>query len=328
MEVVINRCERAIATGIVCPLCRVTFTLQTLKKHLGLHLQEIALFVLPHLSEDSCEESNEGRSKNELEIAGYLSGSSVGHSSRKSSFGSESDSISFMGDQLIISPVAIEGMRCICSYQHDDGFLITCSQCRELQHGVCMGIDKNNVPEVYECSVCIPSAHNLEIEAAINIQESFLKSYQGLLSTTATPSQSTPFLGPSGIEAIRLTPELFCHVIERIIRSSRLAKRTKHKRRLDKCRGEVEMENSIFTNTWDTLVGRSCVLIEPNVEISPEIIEEVISCLPKFSAERFINDCQELNTVLEEFLEEFQDNDQNNVGIVTYWQDCVANYLL
>ena len=59
-----------------------------------------------------------------------------------------------------------------------------------------MGIDKNNFPEVYECATCIPEAHHLEIEVAISIQESFIKSYQSHLPTTQTPSQSTSSQAP------------------------------------------------------------------------------------------------------------------------------------
>ena len=38
------------------------------------------------------------------------------------------------------------------------------------------GLIKVMSPEVYQCSVCIHGAYNLEIETAINVQESFLKS--------------------------------------------------------------------------------------------------------------------------------------------------------
>ena len=167
-EAVISRCERAIVTDIVCPLCGVKFTLQTLEKHLGFHLQEVALFALPHLgegsSEVSSEDSNEDNSKN------------------------GSDTKQPVENQQIISPKAIEEIRCICSYQHDDGFLITCNNCKELQHGVCMGIHENSVPEGYECSACTPGAHHSEIEKAINAQESFLKSYQSLHPTASSPA--------------------------------------------------------------------------------------------------------------------------------------------
>ena len=46
-EAVVSRCERAVVTEIVCPLCGNQFTLQALEKHLALHLQEVALLALP-----------------------------------------------------------------------------------------------------------------------------------------------------------------------------------------------------------------------------------------------------------------------------------------
>ena len=165
-EATISKCERL---DIVCPLCGINFTLQTLKQHLGLHLQEVALFALPYLGE--------GSSGSKPDALGSSSESSGERLSRKSSFESNSDI-----DQPIISSAA--RIECICSYHHDDGFLINCDKCNKWQHGVCMGIDENNVPEVYLCSECTPGVHNLKIEEAVNVQGSFLKSYQSLLSTS------------------------------------------------------------------------------------------------------------------------------------------------
>ena len=170
IEAVTNRCERAIVTNIICPLCGIELTFQTLEKHLGLHLQEVALFALPRPVPD--EGSNGSKAMN----LGHPSECSSEYLSRRLSIDSDSDGKQPGGDQPIISLPAIEGIRCICSYQHDDGFLITCNQCDELQHGVCMGINKGNVPEVYKCSMCIPGAHTLDVEKAINIQEDFVKS--------------------------------------------------------------------------------------------------------------------------------------------------------
>ena len=166
-ETVISRCERAIVSGITCPLCGMELTLQTLEKHLGLHLQEVALFALP-LPEP-------GKGSTSMK-AGHSNESSSEYLSRKSSFGFGPD-IKQSGDLPVISPATIPEVGCICSYQHDDGFLVTCSNCKGLQHGTCMGINKNNFPEVYECSVCNPGVHHLEIEVAIIAQEDFLQSY-------------------------------------------------------------------------------------------------------------------------------------------------------
>ena len=169
LEAVTSRCERAIVTDTVCPLCGIKFTLQTLKKHLGWHLQQIALFTLPRPSESS--------SKTKSTTMGYSSESLGENLSTKSSF---SD---------VLEAVVAEQIKCICGYKHDDGFLIDCNKCKEWQHGACMGVEKDSVPDVYECPVCTPEAHCLDIETAINVQESFLKSYQTRLSTTPAPSR-------------------------------------------------------------------------------------------------------------------------------------------
>merc|ERR1712012_134404 len=46
--------------------------------------------------------------------------------------------------------------RCICDYTHDDGYMICCDKCLVWQHVVCMGLDKNNIPDEYLCEVCKP----------------------------------------------------------------------------------------------------------------------------------------------------------------------------
>lgn len=46
--------------------------------------------------------------------------------------------------------------RCICDYQHDDGYMICCDKCSVWQHVICMGLDKNNIPDEYLCEKCSP----------------------------------------------------------------------------------------------------------------------------------------------------------------------------
>ena len=50
-EVFINRCERATTTDIKCPVCGKFYILQDLEKHLGHHLEEVALLALSHPGE-------------------------------------------------------------------------------------------------------------------------------------------------------------------------------------------------------------------------------------------------------------------------------------
>lgn len=47
-------------------------------------------------------------------------------------------------------------IQCICGFHHDDGFTIACDQCDTWQHGYCVDIDRNAVPEKYECPSCRP----------------------------------------------------------------------------------------------------------------------------------------------------------------------------
>ncbi|XP_075419809.1 PHD finger protein 20 isoform X2 [Tenrec ecaudatus] len=47
-----------------------------------------------------------------------------------------------------------EVVRCICEVQEENDFMIQCEECRCWQHGVCMGLLEENVPEKYTCYVC------------------------------------------------------------------------------------------------------------------------------------------------------------------------------
>nr|XP_054751781.1 inactive histone-lysine N-methyltransferase 2E-like isoform X1 [Lytechinus pictus] len=46
--------------------------------------------------------------------------------------------------------------RCICTFDHDDGYMICCDKCLVWQHVECMGLDRNNIPDVYFCERCEP----------------------------------------------------------------------------------------------------------------------------------------------------------------------------
>ncbi|XP_067645548.1 platelet binding protein GspB-like isoform X2 [Eurosta solidaginis] len=48
--------------------------------------------------------------------------------------------------------------RCICDLTHDDGYMICCDKCFVWQHVDCMGIDRQNIPDEYQCEVCQPRA--------------------------------------------------------------------------------------------------------------------------------------------------------------------------
>ncbi|XP_014608250.1 PREDICTED: uncharacterized protein LOC106788994 isoform X1 [Polistes canadensis] len=46
--------------------------------------------------------------------------------------------------------------RCICDFEHDDGYMICCDRCLVWQHVDCMGIDRSNIPDEYLCEICKP----------------------------------------------------------------------------------------------------------------------------------------------------------------------------
>ncbi|XP_011257810.1 uncharacterized protein LOC105252212 isoform X2 [Camponotus floridanus] len=46
--------------------------------------------------------------------------------------------------------------RCICDFEHDDGYMICCDRCLVWQHVDCMGIDRSNIPDEYLCERCRP----------------------------------------------------------------------------------------------------------------------------------------------------------------------------
>ena len=47
-------------------------------------------------------------------------------------------------------------IQCICGFTHDDGFTIACDQCDTWQHGFCVDVAEDAIPEKYECPSCSP----------------------------------------------------------------------------------------------------------------------------------------------------------------------------
>uniref|UniRef100_A0A8D0H5U8 PHD finger protein 20 n=1 Tax=Sphenodon punctatus TaxID=8508 RepID=A0A8D0H5U8_SPHPU len=47
-----------------------------------------------------------------------------------------------------------EIVRCICEVEEENDFMIQCEDCLCWQHGVCMGLLEDNVPEKYTCYIC------------------------------------------------------------------------------------------------------------------------------------------------------------------------------
>ncbi|KAG5456230.1 MAG: hypothetical protein BJ554DRAFT_4080, partial [Olpidium bornovanus] len=59
-------------------------------------------------------------------------------------------------------------IRCICGFDHDDGFTIQCERCYVWQHGQCVGVAVESVPNVYLCERCLPRP--LDVKKAFELQ--------------------------------------------------------------------------------------------------------------------------------------------------------------
>ncbi|XP_037087911.1 inactive histone-lysine N-methyltransferase 2E-like [Pollicipes pollicipes] len=46
--------------------------------------------------------------------------------------------------------------RCICDFEHDDGYMICCDRCSVWQHVDCVGLDRTSIPDEYLCEQCQP----------------------------------------------------------------------------------------------------------------------------------------------------------------------------
>ncbi|XP_070558170.1 inactive histone-lysine N-methyltransferase 2E-like isoform X2 [Ptychodera flava] len=73
--------------------------------------------------------------------------------------------------------------RCICGFDHDDGYMICCDKCSVWQHVECMGIDKTNIPERYFCDECQP--RTVDKDKAVTLQS---KKKEEMTDTSATDS--------------------------------------------------------------------------------------------------------------------------------------------
>jgi len=49
VSAVVDWCQRAITTDQLCPLCKKSYPLKSIRNHLAKHLRKVALFSLPHL---------------------------------------------------------------------------------------------------------------------------------------------------------------------------------------------------------------------------------------------------------------------------------------
>ncbi|XP_063000818.1 PHD finger protein 20 isoform X3 [Elgaria multicarinata webbii] len=70
-----------------------------------------------------------------------------------------------------------EIVRCICEVEEENDFMIQCEECLCWQHGVCMGLLEENVPEKYTCYICQdpPGTKISKVAESSNSKRSSLK---------------------------------------------------------------------------------------------------------------------------------------------------------
>jgi len=92
--------------------------------------------------------------------------------------------------------------RCICDYLHDDGYMICCDKCFVWQHVVCMGLDRNNIPDEYMCEKCHPRFVDRKRAKALQRareKEIFARMHPGNDSSDDEKMQKTGGLGGIGV---------------------------------------------------------------------------------------------------------------------------------
>lgn len=57
-------------------------------------------------------------------------------------------------DSVTLETSEQEIVRCVCEVEEENDFMIQCEECLCWQHGTCMGLLEENVPEKYSCYIC------------------------------------------------------------------------------------------------------------------------------------------------------------------------------
>ena len=88
---------------------------------------------------------------------------------RKRNFKATTTSRARLSNPDPLDEVDDEGVtRCICGSTEDDGFMIMCEACTAWQHGDCIGLDPDNVPDEYLCELCDPDGDLHQARDAAN----------------------------------------------------------------------------------------------------------------------------------------------------------------
>ncbi|XP_062402005.1 PHD finger protein 20 isoform X4 [Sardina pilchardus] len=92
------------------------------------------------------------RSKSDEDYATDWSTDSCGWSEEEADCGATDPFLS--DDSAATGTRGSEIVRCVCEAEEDNDFMIQCEECLCWQHGTCMGLLEDNVPDKYTCYIC------------------------------------------------------------------------------------------------------------------------------------------------------------------------------
>ncbi|NWY61832.1 PHF20 protein, partial [Chionis minor] len=99
-----------------------------------------------------CSDSGQHRGKSKTNEDDTLSESSMDSLLWSDDDCSQDVDVTTNPDEEVESDFEI--VRCVCEVKEENDFMIQCEECLCWQHGVCMGLLEDNVPEKYTCYIC------------------------------------------------------------------------------------------------------------------------------------------------------------------------------
>ncbi|KAM9260537.1 PHD finger protein 20 isoform 3-T5 [Cariama cristata] len=99
-----------------------------------------------------CSDSGQHRGKSKMNEDDTLSESSVDSLLWSDDDCSQDVDVTTNPDEVEENDFEI--VRCVCEVKEENDFMIQCEECLCWQHGVCMGLLEDNVPEKYTCYIC------------------------------------------------------------------------------------------------------------------------------------------------------------------------------
>ncbi|XP_031829889.2 SET domain-containing protein upSET isoform X2 [Nomia melanderi] len=97
--------------------------------------------------------------------------------------------------------------RCICDFEHDDGYMICCDRCLVWQHVDCMGIDRSNIPDEYLCEICRPRRVDRQRARALQMRKREELLNSDTSSDTSSTSSADTDVGVNAVPKKRTLPQ-------------------------------------------------------------------------------------------------------------------------